>query len=220
MTARKSVNAMQLSKELGVDYKTSWYMLHRIKEVCANGFLKLDKFVEVDETYVSGKRSNMSKAKRKTMREASMGRGAVGKIPVIGANECGDPMVVKLVKNADTKTATEFVTSSTDRDVTVYTDESRIYGKFPNNHDSVCYSAEDYVRGDVHTNSIELVWAALKRSIQGTWYHVSPKHLHQYVNELAICLNIGDCGIDTIDRMEALVQLIDGKRIKYSDLVS
>lgn len=66
MTARKSVNAMQLSKELGVDYKTSWYMLHRIKEVCANGFLKLDKFVEVDETYVSGKRSNMSKAKRKT----------------------------------------------------------------------------------------------------------------------------------------------------------
>ena len=156
MTARKSVSALQLSKELGVDYKTSWYMLHRIREACAVGSLKLEKVVEVDETYVGGKRSNMSKSKRKAMREAGMGRGSVGKVPVMGAKERGGPVVAKPIKNADAKTATEFVASSTDEAATVYTDESRIYGQIPNNHDSVCHSAEEYVRGDVHTNSIEV----------------------------------------------------------------
>ncbi len=89
MTARKGVSAMQLSKELGVQYRTAWYMLHRIREACAPGDFKLDGVVEMDEVYIGGKRANMSNAKRKAL--ADTGRGTVGKAAVMGARARGGP---------------------------------------------------------------------------------------------------------------------------------
>ena len=74
MTARKGVSAMQLSKELGVQYRTAWYMLHRIREACASGEFKLDTVVEMDEVYIGGKEKNKHEHKK-----LNAGRGPVGK---------------------------------------------------------------------------------------------------------------------------------------------
>ncbi len=215
MTARKGVSAMQLSKELGVQYRTAWYMLHRVREACASGEFRLDNIVEIDEAYIGGRESNKHGSKK-----LRAGRGPVGKVPVLGARERGGKTVAKPVENADSKTATEFATAAAVAGATIYTDDSRIYRKLPFWHESVCHSANEYVRDDVHTNGIESVWAVLKRSIHGTWLHVSSKHLHRYVNEATMRLNTGDVRVDTIDRMSALVLAVGGKRLRYRDLVA
>lgn len=118
---------------------------------------------------------------------AGIDRDSVGKVSFVEAKERGDQMIAKLVKNADTKTDTEFVTPSTD--------ESRFHGSISKNHVSVCHSAGEYMKRNTHTNSIELLWVTLMRSVQGIWHHVSPKHLHQNENETAVRLNIRDYDI-------------------------
>ena len=107
----------------------------------------------------------------------------------MGARERGGKTVAKPIPNADGRTATEFAAATVTPGTTVYTDESSIYSRLPFDHDAVNHSAKEYVRGAVHTNGIESVWAVLKRSIHGTWHHVSPKHLHRYVNEASMRLN-------------------------------
>ena len=129
-------------------------------------------------------------------------------------------MVAKPVANADGKIAREFAEATVEATATIYTDDSRIYNFLHHEHDAVNHSANEYVRGAVHTNGIESAWALLKRSIHGTWHHVSEKHLHRYINEAAMRLNIGNCGDDTIDRMDALARDIGGQRLRYRDLVA
>ena len=82
------------------------------------------------------------------------------------------------------------------------------------------HSAGEYVRGSVHTNGIESVWSVFKRSVTGTWHHVSKKHLSRYVNEAAFRLNEGNCEVDTLDRMESLAKRVGGKRLTYADLTA
>ena len=77
----------------------------------------------------------------------------------------------------------DFVDSVTDPDATVYTDGSSAY-RGRENHESVSHSSGEYVRGDVHTNGVESLWAILKRAYMGTHHWMSPKHLQRYVNEL------------------------------------
>ncbi len=137
MTGRKNVSAMQLSKELGVQYRTAWYLLHRMREACTTGEFKLEKVVEVDEVYIGGKEKNKHANKK-----LNAGHGPVGKVPVIGAKERGGAEVAQPIENMDTATATEFVVSDAEAGATVYTDESKIYGKLPFEHDSVCHSAK------------------------------------------------------------------------------
>ena len=213
MTARKGVSAMQLSKEIGVQYRTAWYMLHRIREACAGGEFKLNNIVEIDETYVGGLEKNKHVDKK-----LNAGRGTIGKVPVMGAKERDGNVIASPVENADGETACKFAKNTVENGTMIYTDDSRIYNQLPFKHDSVNHSGKQWAKGDVNTNSIESVWALLKRSINGTWHHVSPKHLHRYVNEATMRLNIGNCEIDTIDRMDALVRNSGGKRISYRDL--
>ena len=218
MTARKGVSAMQLSKELGCQYRTAWYMLHRLREACGNTDFTLRNVVEADETFVGGKRKNMSNAKRKTL----TGRGTAGKVVVAGVRQRGGKVKAQPVKGTDTATLIGFVEASVTPGSTVYTDEASAYGPLKEHyhHDSVNHGRHEYVRGSVHTNSMESVWAVLKRAIHGTWHHVSPKHLARYVNEATFRLNEGNCKITTINRMESLVGQMGGRRLTYAELVA
>ena len=88
-------------------------------------------------------------------------------------------------------------------------------GKSPASHFS-----GGYVRGDVHTNSMESVWAVLKRTIHGTWRHVLAKHLHRYVDEAMFRLNEGNVENHTLDRLESFASNAFKHRITYRKLAS
>ena len=220
LTARKGVSAMQLSKELGCQYRTAWHMLHRVREACSGGDFTLDKIVEVDETYIGGKERNKHAAKK-----LKKGRGTVGKTAVVGARERDGKVTARPIERTDSHTLVGFIETHAEQGSTIYTDDAAAYGGLVTmfnqyQHDTVKHSAGEYVRGDVHTNGIESVWAVLNRSITGTWHHVSEKHLARYVNEAAFRLNEGNCEVDTLDRMAALASGIGGKRLRYRDLVA
>ena len=220
LTSRKGVSAMQLSKELGVQYRTAWHMLHRIREACGRGDFSLGDTVEVDETYIGGLEKNKHESKK-----LHAGRGAVGKTAVVGVRQRGGKTKAEPVGSTDAHTLRGFVEDAVEMGATVYTDDAAAYGALPSvinqyQHDTVAHSKGEYVRGDVHTNGIESVWAVLKRSIHGTWHHVSPKHLGRYVNEASFRLNEGNCEVDTIDRMRDFAAGIGGKRLSYADLIA
>ena len=184
------------------------------------GDFTLDKIVEVDETYIGGKERNKHDSKK-----LKQGRGTVGKTAVVGARERGGKVTAQPVERTDSQTLIGFIETHAEQGSTIYTDDAAAYGALVTifngyQHDTVKHSAGEYVRGEVHTNSIESVWALLKRSITGTWHHVSKKHLARYVNEAAFRLNEGNCEVDTLDRMVALASGIGGERLRYKDLVA
>ncbi len=213
MTARKGVSAMQLSKELGVQYRTAWFMLHRIRKACKTGEFKLEGVVEMDEAYIGGKESNKHADKK-----LNAGRGAVGKTPVIDARERKGKTIAKPIDKPNRETARQIASETVQPGSVIYTDESGIYNDLPFAHDTVNHSIGEYVRGEVHTNSMESVWAVFKRSVHGTWHHVSPKHLHRHLNKATMRLNDGNVRADTVDRMDALARNMGGKRIRYREL--
>ena len=221
MTARKGVSAMQISKELGCAYRTAWHMLHRIREACDNGEFKLSNIVESDTTYVGGKEGNKHESKK-----LHSGRGTVGKTPVVGIKERQGKVKAKPVENDDANTLVGFVDENITDGTTVYTDEATAYARLEQTlrqikHETVKHGQGEYARGKkVHTNNIESVWAVLKRSIHGTWHHVSQKHLARYVNEVTFRLNDGNCEVDTIDRINEFARGVGGKQLRYDDLTA
>ncbi len=221
VTVRKGVSSMQLSKEISVTQPTAWFVLGRLREACGGNFDQLRGIVEVDETYIGGKRKNMSKAKRKELK----GRGTADKTPVIGARERGGKVAAQPLASTDERSLIEFVEAHTEQGVTVYTDDAKAYANLPTilnqyQHESVKHSAGEYVRGEIHTNSIESVWSVFKRSLTGTWHHVSDKHLGRYVNEATFRLNEGNVKIHTLDRMAAFLRRAFRRRLTYRQLTA
>ena len=216
-TGIKGQASMKLHRDLGVTQKTAWHLAHRIRETWA----KADgpPFagpVEVDETYVGGKRKNMPKAKRETLE----GRGAVGKVAVAGAKDRATKRVsAATVPATDGPTLQGFVRARAEAGAKVYTDDARAYRGMPDfDHEAVQHSVGEYVRGMAHTNGMESFWAMLKRGYQGTYHHMSPKHLDRYVTEFEGRHNDRDA--DTIDQMADMGRGMVGKRLRYNDLIA
>ena len=216
LTSLKSVSSMKLHRDLGVSQRAAWFMLHRIREAWGEGIDgPFDGPVEVDETYVGGKRANMSKAKRKTLK----GRGAEGKTAVVGAKDRATNAVsAKVVNETDAETLQGFVADHAAPDATVYTDEAAAYQGIPYDHETVKHSVGEYVDGMAHTNGIESFWAMLKRAHKGTFHKISPKHLQRYVSEFSGKHNIRDSG--TLAQMRDTVARMIGRNLLYRDLIA
>ncbi len=207
-------SSMHLYRELEVQQKTAWFLLHRIRETVDMDLPKFDGEVEVDETFIGGKRKNKPLKQRKDAK----GRGPVDMIPVVGVKDRQTNRVkARVVNDREKVTLQGFVTGNTTDRASVYTDEAPSYEGLPRLHKSVKHKAYEYVKEQVvHTNGIESFWSQLKNG-QTTYRHFGRKHLHRYVKEFAGRHNFRP--LDTRDQMTATVVNSVGRRLRWLDLI-
>lgn len=180
--SKKGMSANQLRRTLGTTYKTAWYLSHRIREAmsAATNNKPLHGTVEVDETYVGGKPRYKSH---------KPGYSPRPKTTVLGAVARGGEIRLRIEKGGtNTDTLTRFIRQNVADDVAdLYTDSFRGYQNLTDKnttHQRVSHSTYEWVRGDVHTNSVESVWSLFKRSIVGSYHHMSVKHMDAYLDEM------------------------------------
>src|ERR1700730_13771795 len=187
-SAKKGVSALQLQRQLELgSYRTAWHLCHRIRHAMSQeplaGLLGAGGgTVEVDETYVGGKprhRQGLSPGPKHSRR----GRGTK-KTPVVALVERGGRARSWPVKSVDSATLKDAIRKHVDPSARIVTDELNVYqgigAEFEGGHETVNHSQKEYVRGDVHTNTIEGYFGLLKRGVMGSFHHVSAKHLHRY----------------------------------------
>jgi transposase-like protein len=172
--AKKGMSAMQLQRHLGVNYRTAWYLAHRIREAMNEpDGLKLTGTVEIDETYIGGKQRG-HKGKK------------LNKDVVLGIRQRGGPLKLVQVKDNKAGTLYEQIAKHVDKNADhIMTDVAGWYNfrltKFRNvPHSKIRHSAKEYVRGEVHTNTVENSFSLLKRAVIGTYHQLSIKHLQRY----------------------------------------
>jgi transposase-like protein len=215
--SRKGVSANQLKRMLGINYRTAWYLAHRIRHAVEQvNDPKLDGTVEVDETYVGGKKIGWGVYAGKKAKEV-----------VIGIRERGGDLRFFHAEDAKSGTLAKYISEnvSTDVDVIV-TDEFSAYpyamdkaGIRRSKHETVRHSAKEYVRPgtDIHTNTVESAFSLLKRGIIGTWHRVSAKHLPAYLDEMTWRFNNRKNPFLFRDTM---LRLIHSENLEYKTLTA
>lgn len=176
--SKNGVSAKELQRLLGVTYKTAWRMAKQIRLLMADDGEKLDGTVEVDETYIGGYRRG--------------GVGGKGKIPVLGIVKRGGAVKAKSVEERVSHIVLNNITKNVERGSQIMSDKFGVYAKTERlgyKHLSVNHWKKEFVRNNVHTNTIEGFWGQLKRSLDGTYHSVSPKYLQNYLDEFSFRYN-------------------------------
>ena len=214
-TAKKSMSAMNLQRLIGTSYEAAWFLFHRIRE-CAPGMKAgpiggANKVVEADETYIGGKKENMSNSKRK-----ALGDEAPKKQAVFALVEREDEVRSFHVANVTAKTLRPIMVQVASRESALMTDEARVYPKIGDefaSHGTVNHCAKEYVRhgGFMHTNTVESYFALIKRGVYGQFHSVSEAHLPRYLAEFDFRYNTRK--LSDRERTDALFKGAKGKRL-------
>jgi transposase-like protein len=224
--SKKGMSAHQLHRALKLDYKSAWFMCHRIREAMRSGSLGPlggeGKIVEADETYYGP----VEKPSTKTTRGrpyTRKGSGPANKRPIVALVERGGNVRTFHVPVADKENVTKIVRENIARESRLHTDESRLYGGSDQHfaaHETVTHSRDEYVRYEdgeaIHTNSAEGYFSIFKRGMRGVYQHCKEKHLHRYLAEFDHRYNHRVAlGYSDIDRTLAAIRGIEGKRLMY-----
>jgi transposase-like protein len=218
LTARKGISSLQLSKELSVSQTAAWFLLQRLREACGNDLETLDGVVEIDECFVGGLEDN--KHQNKKIKGA---QGGNTKSIVLGMRERGGKTRAVISHSKEELAKFRTIRGHVKDGSTVYTDEAPVFRNLNwfYNHETVNHRDGEYhTAKGVGTNSIESVWAVLKRGLHGTYHSASKKHLARYVNEFAFRLNEGNVKTHVLIRLNALVDQCVGKRLTYQNLTA
>jgi transposase-like protein len=213
-SSKKGVSANQLHRTLGITLKSAWFMAHRIREAMKRNddlftppMGGAGKFVEADETYVG----------RKPGTKARSGAGHMNAVAALV--ERGGEVRSFHVPNVRAETLRSVLANNIDRASHLRTDELIAYRDIGFNfasHETVKHSADEYVRGDAHTNTIEGYFSILKRGINGVYQHVSEEHLKRYLAEFDFRYsNRVALGVDDEARAARIVTGAKGKRLTY-----
>ncbi len=210
--SKKGMSANQMKRTLEVSYKTAWYLCHRIRKAMLEvDAPKLSGIVEIDETYVGGKKQYV-------------GSGNLdAKTMVLGAIERGGQVRIRVEhrgKKATTKILHRFVAEITDpKTERIMTDQFPGYRGIADSdtkHETVNHKAKEWVRGDVHTNTIEGVWSLFKRSIIGSYHQISTKHMDAYLDEFEWRFNQRDNQYLFRDTM---LRLLASPKMEFKELI-
>lgn len=216
INCKNGISSYELHRDLQVTQKTAWFMLHRVRLAMQTGTFNtpMTGEVEVDETFIGGKARNMHVAKRK---ERIHGRGATGKAVVLGMLERGGQVRAKVVAKRNKKTLQAEVRANVEPGSAVFTDELLSYWGLDEKFiHQIINHAEEYVRGNVHTNGMENFWSLLKRGLNGTYISVEPFHLFRYLDEQMFRFNLRE--LNDGERFITALQQIVGKRLTYAEL--
>jgi transposase len=194
-STRCGISAKQIQRETGVTYKTAWRMFKQIRTLMSDGDLQLEgPTVEIDETYYGG------------VRKYGVGRPMRGdrkKTPVVGIVQRGGKVVARVIPNVSGNTLLKKVRKHVVPGSVIYTDEFPSYRGIPKmkirggtggtlanfKHRTIRHKDGIYVRGDIHTNTVEGFWSLVKRGIGGVYHSVSPEYLQTYLDEYSFRYN-------------------------------
>jgi transposase-like protein len=218
--SKKGISANQLKRTLGVSYKTAWYLCHRIRSTMVDENAPLLRgIVETDETYLGGKpryRQHGPGAMQKAAREWK-GRKTV----VLGAIERGGKLRVRVAPDATSTTIQGFLKDVVADDAeAIYTDSHRSYRGIEDHntkHEFVDHSRDEWVRGAVHTNTVESAWSLFDRAIMGSYHKLSVKHLPAYLAEFEFRFNNRE---NPFLFRDTLLRLIEGDTLTYKELTA
>jgi transposase-like protein len=209
--SKKGMSANQIKRMLKVSYKTAWYLCHRIRAAMAEvNPTPLTGTVEADETFVGrGRGMGSGNRDRHSMILAAIQRGGQLRIRKAGGNRPSRKELHAFIRENVADTARR-----------IYTDEAPGYkgiGDSITHHDTVKHSRGEYVRGDVHTNTVEGVFSLFKRSIIGAFHQISEKHLDRYLDEFEFRFNNRN---NQFLFRDTILRLVEGERLPYQKLTA
>lgn len=221
--SKKGISANQLHRTLGITLKSAWFVGHRIREAMRVGSLMVPMggaggsgIVEADETY-HGKIAEPATTRTDGTPFKGKGKGPANKRAIISLVERGGDVRSFHVARADKETVAQIVNNNVSKEATLMTDESRLYrGVDVAEHERVHHARGEYVRGTVHTNTVEGYFSIFKRGMKGVYQHCSEKHLHRYLAEFDFRYNNRIAkGVEDDERAARMVQGVVGKRLTY-----
>ena len=210
---KKGISSHQLARDITITQKSAWFVLHRLRMAFDHPNFKKVIYgtTELDETFVGGKDHNKHLNKK----------GLKDKTTVFGMLERESGEVrTEVVRNTWSETLTPIVEQNVSKEATLMTDGAIYYNAIRKMYPtySVNHFAGEYVRGVIHTNTIENFWSLFKRGIVGIYHQVSPKHLDKYLDEFALRYNTRQS--KTQSRFDLILSNVAGNRLTYKKLIS
>lgn len=211
-SSKKGISAHQLHRMLDITYKSAWFLAHRVREamkpINPSPLGGEGKIIEADETHVGGKKTNRAYAKK-----------APKKKIVLSLVERGGRVRSFHIAKVNAKTLRPIMVKTASRKSHLMTDEGSWYvrpGEEFASHQSVNHERDEYVRGDVHSNTAENYFSILKRGIYGVYQHVSEAHLKRYLAEFDFRYsNRAGLGVNDGERAARAIKGAEGKRLTY-----